>query len=320
MMGLFESSALAWSIYFTLIWAVLCLCATWFPWPKTMHHRQRMLWARLWLYAPLIGSFLLLFSSFATGFIGFGSSDHCLSHANHHLHHLCLVHPPHASGQWLAWLLPCLLLLSGFILVFGFFRRTARLAGPIADLAAVSRPSKYGKDVRLIDSDRTLAFTTGLRRPVILLSTGLLQKISPQTLAVILAHERAHLRRKDLLFSRFDGIVAALYPSAVALPILKQLSLAREQACDAVAAAKVGDGITVAQALTQVTRLKMKLIEGTISFNASVVEARVLHLLNPPAARRLRGFIPLLVLFGLCVAGFGPVHEWMEHFITHLLH
>ena len=41
--------------------------------------------------------------------------------------------------------------------------------------------------------------TAGLFRPLVLVSTGLRERLRPDVLAVVLAHERAHARRRDPL-------------------------------------------------------------------------------------------------------------------------
>jgi Zn-dependent protease with chaperone function len=318
--GLHEIAVLAGVLLVVITWLIVSLLAPRSTF-RTGSPGHRAFVARAWLYAVLWGPPVVLVASFLPGLFGMliERGDHCLTHGHAH-HHLCLLHPPHATGHPLIWAAS-----SGLALVVSIAllrcawrgRAQRRLARA---LVATSRPSQLGEGVRLLDCREPLAVTVGVRSPTILLSAGLIESATARTLEVVLAHERAHVTRGDTQLALLDRIAAALLPGSVAAPLLEQITLAREQACDAAAVEHVGDPVEVARALTEVARLGLCVPATGVSVASSALEARVLHLLEPPVPTRHGWVVPVLLLISLVVAGAGPVHGAVEHFITFLLH
>jgi Zn-dependent protease with chaperone function len=278
--------------------------------------------ARAWLYAPLWLPVVLLACALIPHLVGgFGAGgDHCAAHLSDHQHHLCLIHPPHASQHVLSWALPLSLALTALgVLGHSASKRLAewRLS---RSLVAISRPSSYGDDVRLLDQDAALALTVGWRRPTALLSTGLIAGLSPSALAVVLAHERAHIARRDTWFALFDRFAGSLLPRRTAAPLLDRITVAREQSCDEAAAHAAGGPLAVASALTQVARLGMAVPEAGVSVASGPLEARIRHLLEPAPPASHPWLVPATALLGIAMLGAGPVHTVAEHLITYLLH
>ena len=278
--------------------------------------------ARAWLFAPLWLPVALLTAAMAPDLIGalLQATDHCAEHIDAHHHHLCVVHPPHASDQPLAWALPlALALIAGLIIARSASKRLTewRLARA---LVAISRPSALGDDIRVLDQPDPLALTVGCRRPTALLSTGLIARITPAALDVVIAHERAHIARRDTWFALLDRFAASLLPRPVAAPLLERITLAREQACDAAAAVAAGGPLRVAQALTEVARLGMATPEAGVSVASGALEARIRHLLEPPPREARPWLAPTLAALAVVLIGAGPVHAVAEHLISFLLH
>jgi Zn-dependent protease with chaperone function len=264
----------------------------------------------------------VLFAALLPGLFGAWSEhgDHCLAHGHGHHHHLCLLHPPHATGHWLTWVAPLLVAVPAAVVLLRWMWRGRGQRRLARTLVATSRPSQLGADLRLLDRAEPLALTVGVRSPTILLSTGLLERVSARALEVVLAHERAHVARGDTRLARVDRLAAALLPRAVARPLLDQITLAREQACDAAAVERVGDPVTVARALTEIARLGLRAPATGVSVASGALEARVLHLLEPPSPTRQAWLVPSSVFVALVIAGAGPVHGAVEHLITFVLH
>lgn len=277
--------------------------------------------ARAWLYAPLWLPVVLLACALIPHLVGwFGAgADHCAGHLGGHQHHLCFIHPPHASQHVVSWALPLALALTALAIVGHSARKRLAEWRLSRSLVAISRPSSYGDDVRLLDQDAALALTVGWRRPTALLSTGLIAGLSPAALAIVLAHERAHIARRDTWIALFDRFAASLLPRRTAAPLLERITIAREQACDA-AAAFAGGPLAVASALTQVARLGMSVPEAGVSVASGPLEARIHHLLAPPSPARLPWLIPTAALLAIALLGAGPVHTVAEYLITYLLH
>jgi Zn-dependent protease with chaperone function len=321
MSGLSEIASLAGVLLVATTWLIVCMLA-----PRSASGKgspgQRAFVARAWLYAVLWTPLLVLSASFMPGLIGvwIERGDHCLTHGHDHHHHLCLLHPPHATGHPLIGVAFLSLALAVAIALLRWMWRGRSQRSLARSLLATSRPSRLGTDVRLLDCREPLAVTVGIRAPTILLSAGLLERATPRTLEVVLAHERAHVSRGDTRLARLDRLAAALLPRSVAAPLLEQITLAREQACDAAAVEQIGDPLEVARALTEVARLGLRVPATGVSVASGALEARVLHLLEPPAPTRHPWLLPALLLVVLVLAGAGPVHAAIEHLVTFLLH
>ncbi len=281
--------------------------------------------ARAWLYAPIWLPMLLLLTALAMDPVSalLLGGDHCLLHeGGHHHHHLCLIHPPHASGNVLGWALP-LALATPAALMLGFCAARTRTQWRLTrTLVSVSRPSEWGADVRLLDTAEPMAVTVGWWRPVVLLSAGLVDGLSPASLAVVIAHERAHVARRDTLRASLDRFASALVSGRVARALGARIVLAREQACDAAAAAAIGDRNAVARALVDVVRLGVTSPPAFVSVASGQLEARILQLRAPAPARAGRWH---LYTFGLAIAaavvvGAAPIHAGLEHLVTFILH
>ncbi len=210
--------------------------------------------------------------------------DHCTQHADEHLH-LCLVHPPAAVLGLTARGVG----VAGIVLVLvravpGLLRgwRAQRVLARLRD--ASTQADLMG--VRNVDSDAVFSFASGLLRPDIYLSRGLRERLDPAHLAAVLEHERAHVRRRDVL-RRYAARVGALWHApGIAVSLLAALDLACEEACDAEAAERLGDRVQVAQAIVAVARLGPRLppaVAATVvGFGAETLTHRVVTLLEAP--------------------------------------
>ena len=319
MTGLFEVILLVVALLLVMTWTCLHVLA-----PTSLSvkltSRHRALRARMWLYAPLwmplflTGSAILSRWALST----FGWSDHCISHTHHH-QHLCLSHPPHLSNHPLVWSVSIAVLLPALLLVCRAIWSVFSQLKLTRALIRSSRDSELGCDVRVLDQDSSIAITVGFIRPVILLSQGLLARVSQETLNVILAHERAHVVRHDTAWSLVDTVIASLLPPHLRVALLRELELSREQACDGWAARSEGR-LQVARALVAVTRLELSRPAVGMSIGSSSLEARVISLLEPPVKRWWWPLEPLLILSVLGLIGAGPLHSIIESMIATTLH
>ncbi|MCA9564373.1 MAG: M56 family metallopeptidase [Myxococcales bacterium] len=285
--------------------------------------RARAMRARLWLYAPFWVPAVVVGATILPGLIaGFlGLADHCTRHDSHH-HHLCFFHPPHISNHPVIWGLTAAIIGSALLLL------VKRAVSVVHDLrlstvlARSGRPSDLGSDIRLLDRSEPIALTVGVFRPVVLLSTGLVEMVPPRTLQVIIAHERAHVRRRDTLWASLDVCLSAVLPRDLRRRLLGDLALAREQACDQLAAETLGPRgkLWVASALTKVARLKLENRALAMSAAASSIEARVLYLLAEPSSSSWRLLAPAISVAGMIALGAGPIHGLIERVVTLLVH
>lgn len=322
MIGFIEALALSALLVASLVWLSMAMSS-----PRhlddTATPGTRALRARLWLYATWWLPALAVSAAIVPGLLGalFGAPDHCTLYAGHG-HHLCIMHPSHISNTPLVWVL---LLLLGAATA-SFFLYSARVLWQevrlIQTLVRSGRPTTLGGDVLVLEQDEPVALTVGILRPVILLSTGLIEAVSPQTLRIILAHERAHVGRRDTAWSLFDRFACWFVPRKIGAFARHELSLACEQACDAQAAQRVGrsGNLHVAAALVEVAKLGLGRPAPGMSMGASSLEQRVGYLLESPAPSKR---YPVGVVSGCLVllgVGAGPFHDLIEYIITFLLH
>lgn len=320
MIGLLEVLLVAATLLAALTWAAVGLLAPRCA-PEGGSARRRLLLARLWLHAPLWLPGVALLATLVPGVLGnmLGWGDHCLTHVDHH-HHLCLFHPPHAARHVISWLVPLVLGLPVALMLGRGLWQARSWWRLTRTLVAASKPSTLGANVRLLERPEPVALTVGWWRPVILLSQGLIDQVKPGTLQIILAHERAHVARHDTRQALLDRFAASLLPRAARERLLRDVSLAREQACDAIAADQLRNPLQVAAALTEVARLRMVALAPGLSVASSSIEARVLHLLHPEEDRWQRALLAPVTILMVLMAGAGPLHTVVERLVSLLLH
>jgi Zn-dependent protease with chaperone function len=144
------------------------------------------------------------------------------------------------------------------------------------------------------------AFVLGLWRPRIFVSRGLLRAMDPTALATILAHEHAHVRRRDPLRRLLASLVLAFHVPGIAGLIESWLARSHELAADAEAADVVGDAPRVAATLVRLARLRLTRAPAaahTAAIAGGELEARVADLLAP-------GRRPDAPGLGMLIAGF----------------
>lgn len=148
-------------------------------------------------------------------------------------------------------------------------------------------------------------FTARAWKPVIWLPLALLTKLAPEQVEALLAHELAHIRRLDWLWNGLQCMVEALlffHPGVWWLG--RRVRLAREQACDDLAASACGDALVVAEALAALEGLRAQAMPRlALAAGGGPLQRRVAHLLSarPPATPR-RGLAALLATL-LCAGG-----------------
>lgn len=249
------------------------------------------------------------------------SLDHCVHHDDGHLH-LCFAHGPRAVELGLAWLL-----LGGVLgpASFALARSGARIRHGRRLLAALRRGARSLGSARIIDADAPIALTAGLLRPRVYVSTGLLDHLDEPARRAVLAHEAAHVRRRDPLTKLFGELAAALHLPAARTMLLSDLSLACEEACDEAAALAVGDRTIVAAALVRLARLVERFPLAPVAlvarFGDDSIAARVHALLAPPRPMpRLpsgSGIAAVLVVAAATCAG--PIHHLTETVLAALV-
>jgi BlaR1 peptidase M56 len=142
---------------------------------------------------------------------------------------------------------------SGFVLLR--LRRSPGLAMPevAARLSWLQGRMGFGREVRLIVTDGVAEpLTFGLLRSVIVMPLHYVSQAPVDQLDMILAHELAHIRRRDYVVNLFQCVLDGIL---FFNPFFRRISAAvreeREYCCDDEAAALVGDKQVMALALAQ---------------------------------------------------------------------
>ena len=166
--------------------------------------RRALLLALLPWAASLLSMAAMLALAWAkwTGWI----TDHCVHHGPGHPH-LCLEHLPQVTPlSALLVALAALTLLGwrGFQCWHGA-RIARRQTDSLLALAA-------GRGLlRIVAHRHPAAFATGIRRPRVLLSTGLLDGLTPGERRVVVSHELTHLRHGDPLRAGLIDLLLVLH-------------------------------------------------------------------------------------------------------------
>ena len=175
--------------------------------------------------------------------------DHCAPHA-HHLH-LCTAHgAPWASDAGAVALAAVLGVLASGRLAHVVARhlRAARA------LRVLAREASTRGDVAVVASERAFLFAAGLIRSRIYMLTSAWDALDASARAGAIAHERAHVHGRDVLWRAALASAAILGAPFVARRALARWDRATERLRDQDAAAAVGSAEDVAAALLLLAR------------------------------------------------------------------
>jgi beta-lactamase regulating signal transducer with metallopeptidase domain len=253
----------------------------------------------------------------------FPSVDHCLAHDDDHVH-LCFVHLPQVD------LHPAVA--AGLLVLFAL--AIARAAASYAKLTralgvwnvlARTGQQDAARDATIIEIAEPICVAAGIVRPRILVSRGLLEELDPEAQRVVLAHERAHVLRRDALSAALVRLLSQFHLSAVADWLVRESDVAAEQACDENAAEAVGDRLRVASVILQVQRMvqghqRMPSAPAAVALVQHAVERRVTSLLeDAPPPTSLSVPSRLLALGAtLLLACAGELHHITEFLLSRL--
>lgn len=220
----------------------------------------------------LLATTLLL--AFSLTLVGKGVgliADHCLVHGLNHPH-LCFDHLPAVQLSALAVL--GVSFMAFFVVVklamqLKNMHKYARIHGSVTQF--------YSNRLNWLDSEREMAFVTGIRKPRIYLAQRLKQRLSKRTLRIIVAHEVQHIRNRDLLKMLLIECLLSFYGRAAKNYLINQWVLYREQKVDRQLAHRFGRA-AVADALLQM--LPIKKHQTGLNSTGGDIELRITALLH----------------------------------------
>ncbi len=262
----------------------------------------------VWLLAPAFIGLLFTLLCFMPSFFSLLGvvQDHCNVHDDHL--HFCLIHPPLPVDNMISWAL--IIILGGVVVIFaGIY--TLDLVRAYHFHKSLMMTSRYHDehDIHVVECSRLLAISVGVYRMRVFISKRLMQILTSKQLDVVLAHEQAHSRRKDVLRHLVGRTLSFAHIPCLRRHLLADMDLACEQACDEVAANRIDDRLYVADTIVFIERLfsKQQLPFTALSITGSNINQRVESLLLEPAA-----YVPAYrayVLIGaiLLIASFASV-------------
>ena len=219
-----------------------------------------------------------------------------------------------AAGAWAAHVVLGLVGIAG---MFGRMRRLRRSSQPLPPaLQERLSPVLLGRGSRgvavRLSYELEGAAAVGLWSPVILLSARLVDALRPDEVEQVVAHEHAHLARRDdwtRLAQALIDTFAGLHPAVWF--ISRQIDIEREAACDDWAVAR-GDALGYAECLASVAALAggrtrgPALLPGMLR-RPSSLRRRVTRLLDARRSRavRLSPAVLLATTTALVCAAFG---------------
>ncbi|NJK96934.1 MAG: M56 family metallopeptidase [Bacteroidales bacterium] len=143
--------------------------------------------------------------------------------------------------------------------------------------------------------------TLGFLKPVILLPVSLFSGLSTSQIESIIAHELAHIQRRDYLLNIFQSVIEILFFYHPAVWWISSVARTeRENCCDDIAVEITGDKISYAKALANIrTESPESSYAMAFSGNKNKLFKRVKRLLNPhPMKTNFKeGFITSCILF-----------------------
>ena len=203
--------------------------------------------------------------------------DHCDVHGHHA--HLCVVHSIHLRPVIVAF---------GVMSIAVFFSRSFMLAtSALRTWNNLRRLERLGTDrdgkFPAIVVPASMCHATGVFRRRILLSDELQELLTAGELRAALAHEEAHLVRRDPAALSFLRVASLFSVPALTRLLHARFRHAMEEAADAHAAASVGDPSLVASALIKVAALQYRRFDAFSSvpaFGRTSLERRIRLLLD----------------------------------------
>ncbi|MDR1144742.1 MAG: carboxypeptidase regulatory-like domain-containing protein [Verrucomicrobiales bacterium] len=206
--------------------------------------------------------------------------------------------------------------------VGGFWRMASslsaarRLVAGAAPVAAPAWVAEFGRlratltartEILLRSSAQILSpCVAGLWRPVVLVPASMLTGTPPELLRAILAHELAHIRRRDWLVNLFQlGAEALLFFNPFVWLVSRVIRREREACCDAIASGVCADRAAYSDALVWCARRTPALTAGqslTMTADKRWLRDRVTRVLFPAQIPKGRVNWPLAAGIALTVA------------------
>ena len=267
---------------------------------RGFHPRVRVWWLVATMSFPSVAALLVALVGFGpclrTLVIGF--SDDCQSHGGPDFF-FCLRRSMHDVPA--AWLI------AGAFTTFVARRLIESVRAMLQTrvvLGHLRRLGRYDQERNAWLVPGRIAVVAGWPRSELYVGVDLERALSRDSIAALLAHERAHQRRKDLSLKLAAQVLSSCLPSTMRRALLDELDLAIEQACDAVAAEELRDPLAVVRSLLDAAgSTGPELLALAFCATEDHLEARVRALCEPTWASSLRPAAAVAALGAAVVLG-----------------
>ena len=149
------------------------------------------------------------------------------------------------------------------------------------------------KSVAILESTLVkMPMTIGYLKPVILLPIGLINHLSIEQTEAVLAHELAHIARKDYLFNILQSVMEVLFYFNPAVWLISaHIRRERENCCDDIAVRVCGSSLNYVKALVSVEEVSQRLPHLAMAFsnNKNHLLMRVQRILKQPQKKSRLG-------------------------------
>jgi beta-lactamase regulating signal transducer with metallopeptidase domain len=175
-------------------------------------------------------------------------------------------------------------------------------------------------EVQLCGDDRCFCCCAGLVFPKVIISSGMLELLDEGELTAVLAHEAAHVRRRDPARALAVRCAAnALFYLPLARHLSKKALVASELGADSVAAMVAGRPALVRALLDVIGRVRPVL--GTVSEMASLdsLDSRI-EALRTNALPKSRPRAAIQLVSGFVLVGLLLLGAWLPSSVPHVRH
>ena len=184
-----------------------------------------------------------------------------------------------------------LALIGRFLVMLSRILRAVRLSSKTsASLCDAAR--LHPNRAWVLPSAKPEAFVLGLLRPKLFVSQGLLD-LPDDVVDSVLAHERAHIARRDPLRLLVAQLACTFHVPGISKRLRQRAQQTQELVADAMAAKWLGDSTCVADALLRCARFRNRYDSPHLAFGGGDLEERVRALLS--GERTLHQPLPWLV-------------------------
>ncbi|MDT8428026.1 MAG: M56 family metallopeptidase [Pseudomonadales bacterium] len=262
--------------------------------------QDRLTLLELYAILPLAGGI------FAGTMAALPTLSHALNIAVDHCHDSTACwwrEAPHAvpPGQMLVMGLIAMSAVWAMLTAFRQWQRAHRLSSQLA----LGSCGAVGQNIKLIDSRRIIAFSTGLLKPFAVISTGLARRLTADQLAIVCLHEQLHTENRDNWHKWLFNVLSMFHWMGVRRSLLSEYALSLELRVDEQVARQVDNRIAVAETIVAVQRLTQgdQQSAACCYFAGSSTERRVLHLLNSKISSSLpRHLLATFIFCGIAAA------------------